>query len=194
MGTRHLTMVFVDGEYKVAQYGQWDGYPSGQGADILDFLKKTDLEMFENKCRKTRFLTKEEIEIIDTELEKDGTLLERKWKQLSRDMGSKVLDFIYDNSDGVELINKMDFAADSLFCEWAYVIDFDKNQLEVYKGFNKQPLDENDRFYFLPLDKTEIIRQEKNHEGDVYHQIRLVKTFNLDDLPTKEEFVKSLEK
>ena len=26
MGTRNLTAVFMDGEYKVAQYGQWDGY------------------------------------------------------------------------------------------------------------------------------------------------------------------------
>lgn len=27
MGTRHLTAVVIDGDYKVAQYGQWDGYP-----------------------------------------------------------------------------------------------------------------------------------------------------------------------
>jgi len=38
MGTRNLTMVISDGKTKIAQYGQWDGYPSGQGADILAFL------------------------------------------------------------------------------------------------------------------------------------------------------------
>ena len=27
MGTRNLTVVYLDGQYKVAQYGQWDGYP-----------------------------------------------------------------------------------------------------------------------------------------------------------------------
>jgi len=27
MGTRNLTCVMKDGQYKVAQYGQWDGYP-----------------------------------------------------------------------------------------------------------------------------------------------------------------------
>lgn len=31
MGTRNLTAVYLDGQYKVAQYGQWDGYPEGQG-------------------------------------------------------------------------------------------------------------------------------------------------------------------
>lgn len=26
MGTRNLTIVYSNGEYKVAQYGQWDGF------------------------------------------------------------------------------------------------------------------------------------------------------------------------
>ena len=41
MGTRNLTAVMIDGEYKVAQYGQWDGYPSGQGLTCLHFLRET---------------------------------------------------------------------------------------------------------------------------------------------------------
>ena len=31
MGTRGLTMVVSKGKTRVAQYGQWDHYPSGQG-------------------------------------------------------------------------------------------------------------------------------------------------------------------
>lgn len=34
MGTRHLIKVKYKGEIKVSQYGQWDGYPDGQGLDI----------------------------------------------------------------------------------------------------------------------------------------------------------------
>lgn len=34
MGTRNLTAVYLDGQYKVAQYGQWDGYPEGRGGLI----------------------------------------------------------------------------------------------------------------------------------------------------------------
>jgi hypothetical protein len=38
MGTRHLIKVIYNKETKVAQYGQWDGYPDGQGLTILNFL------------------------------------------------------------------------------------------------------------------------------------------------------------
>ena len=31
MGTRHMIGVVKDGIPRIAQYGQWDGYPSGQG-------------------------------------------------------------------------------------------------------------------------------------------------------------------
>ncbi|KAK4158169.1 hypothetical protein C8A00DRAFT_11026 [Chaetomidium leptoderma] len=38
MGTRHLICVFWKGKWVVAQYGQFDGYPEGQGVKILKFL------------------------------------------------------------------------------------------------------------------------------------------------------------
>ena len=40
MGTRNLTMVIDKrGDLKVAQYGQWDGYPEGWGVEILNFAR-----------------------------------------------------------------------------------------------------------------------------------------------------------
>jgi hypothetical protein len=44
MGTRNSTLIQVDGEYKVAQYCQWDGYPSGQGVGILESLRNSNLQ------------------------------------------------------------------------------------------------------------------------------------------------------
>src|SRR4051812_8314171 len=41
MGTRHLTRVIVNGQCVISQYGQWDGYPTGQGHTIAKFLAGT---------------------------------------------------------------------------------------------------------------------------------------------------------
>lgn len=39
MGTRHIIKIIVDGKTKISQYGQWDGYPTGQGDDIAKYIK-----------------------------------------------------------------------------------------------------------------------------------------------------------
>lgn len=59
MGTRNLTVVTVDGTRKVAQYCQWDGYPSGVGKDIAKFLSDIGegnmLKEFKSKVRGLRW-------------------------------------------------------------------------------------------------------------------------------------------
>lgn len=66
MGTRHLIEVIDEyGDLKVSQYGQWDGYPSSAGVDILNFLKKIDLEDFKTRLLSCEFLTEEELEKLD---------------------------------------------------------------------------------------------------------------------------------
>lgn len=40
MGTRSLTYVFEDGTPLVCMYRQFDGYPSGHGAELAEFLNK----------------------------------------------------------------------------------------------------------------------------------------------------------
>jgi len=52
MGTRNLTVVIYKGKPCIAQYGQWDGYPQGQGYTILDFLLTADLSVFKDKIEK----------------------------------------------------------------------------------------------------------------------------------------------
>jgi hypothetical protein len=39
MGTRNVTIVKQNGKEFVRQYGQWDGYPTGALASIVEFLK-----------------------------------------------------------------------------------------------------------------------------------------------------------
>jgi hypothetical protein len=86
MGTRNLTMVISGGKTKIAQYGQWDGYPSGQGKTVLEFLRNTDLKGFKEKAESLEWLTPEQVEQIDAIKNWD-----EKYPYLSRDAGAQIL-------------------------------------------------------------------------------------------------------
>lgn len=97
-----------------------------------------------------------------------------KYPYHSRDVGPGILKYIEEATEEFFLINDLDFAGDSLFCEWCYVIDFDKNTFEVYKGFNNKPLEKTEHFYFLENSDTE------------YYPVKLVALYPLDKLPSDE--------
>jgi len=173
MGTRGLTAVYHDGSYRVAQYGQWDHYPEGQGLTVLDFcaanLTTPDKrQAFATCLNKVRFSTDE------GELRSTRTIPGTPYA--SRDHGAGILGLIQEAQGEVVLFNHIDFAGESLFCEWAYVVDLDKATLEVFKGFNKTPLDPSERF-------ASIAKKSD------YEPVRLVGSFSLDALPSEEEFL-----
>ena len=178
MGTRNLTCVKINGEYKVAQYGQWDGYPEGQGKTILAFLHQMNTEHFKERIKACRWATDEEVDEIYKpyrECDEYGAF-SKDYPNLTRDTGGEILAFI-DGSEGeVLLCNQLAFAADSLFCEWCYVIDFDENTFEVFKGFNQDALDEQQRFAYLSTNKE-------------YEPVRFVISYELNCLPTITEFL-----
>ena len=111
MGTRHLTCVVLNGEYKVAQYGQWDGCPSGQGSYILEFLKKDfNKNEFIKNLEEWRVLTAKELK---------GEYGDKFIPSLDRDMCSAILGAIQNNTSEEKLLFlDTKFAQDSLFCEW----------------------------------------------------------------------------
>lgn len=174
-------MVVVDGETKVAQYGQWDGYPEGQGAKILNFLKTCDLESFKNKVKACKALSKEDVKKINALNYEEWT---KNYPQLSRDHGGAILKIINESPDGLDLFLNLSFAGNFLFCEWCYVIDFDKGTLEVYTGINKSLLAEGDRFFSL---------QENGHDEDRYYPVRMIHSFPLYSLPNEDDFLRILE-
>jgi hypothetical protein len=187
MGTRNLTVVAIDGQYKVAQYGQWDGYPDGQGKTVWEFLRTMDRPLFESKVRAASYATVEELQANWTEAGADpdsewvtrdiAERLEELYPQFSRNTAAEVLALIQNAPEGIKLQDDLIFARDSLFCEWAYVIDLDKNTFEVFKGFNKEPLDVTERFYSL------------QEEGMEYYPIRKAATFDLNNLPDYYAFL-----
>lgn len=189
MGTRNLTMVISNGETKVAQYGQWDGYPSGNGVIVLEFLSTNNLDDFKKKLSKVKFMNGSKEKEINKWLKSIGCengwmnmdqskLYQEKYPYLTRDNGAKILEMIMNGEeDEIWITDSTDFASDSLFCEWAYLVDLDNNVLEVYEGFNKNPLTIEDRFFHLTDKESE------------YYPIKLIKKYDLNNLPYESEFL-----
>lgn len=192
-----MTMVIQNEKTKIAQYGQWDGYPEGNGVRILDFVRsKPRMQKLREKLKNVRFATKKDEKKVDDYLNsigcKDGWMTQiqaekyhKAFPYLSRNIGAGILELVSESTDKeIILVNSTDFAGDSLFCEWAYVIDLDKNVLEVYSGFNKTPLEGNERFSKI----------KKSKDSSEYAQIRFLKEYDLNKLPTKRIFIGELKK
>ena len=181
MGTRALTVYKKNNEIKIAKYSQWDGYPSGLGADLLAAFKDLGKDAI-SKCV-------DRATMIDFE-GKDKEFIDKvnsteDWPSiyplLSRDTnGASILKYLNNPDYGhYGMKFDLDFASDSLFCEWCYVIDFDSNTLEVYKGFNCEPLAEGERFY---------LKDDEGYQsggGGIYYPVKLYMTYDLDDLPAE---------
>jgi len=200
MGTRHLIMAVIDGQTKLAQYGQWDGYPTGQGKAILEFLNRLFEERmdilinnFYPNLRSTRFATDDEIEqgYIAAGAKPDDSFIsseiverfQQSFPAMNRDLGARVLNMILDTPNLV-LKDSTKFAKDGLFCEWAYVLDFDEGHLEVYRGFHKEPAPEG---HNISRFGDEPDPHNDPHNGQfTYYPVRLIKTYTFDNLPDAE--------
>jgi hypothetical protein len=189
MGTRNLTVVIKDGNVRVAQYCQWDGYPAGQGVAILEFLRdKYDPVTFEANLAKTVPMTSDDISRLwEEEGAVDGMAnmevsqrFESKYPSLHRNMGGDILLHIQ-NKAGVPLYLDYDYGYSSLWCEYAYVVDLDRSVFEVYKGFNQTPTVPTDRWY----------KPEPDDSG--YYGVVKVREYRFMELPSDEDFVNEVE-
>lgn len=189
MGTRNLVAVQIDGQYKIAQYGQWDGYPEGKGVEVLGFLReRMNEEVFTKALRNSSFIAPEKLEDLWRQYGADengwvtleqSEAMKRDHPEFSRDTGAKILDIVQGCPDGVELNDSISFAGDGLSCEWIWVIDFDKRTFEGYEGGGDKRLESGERF--AEFDSEEGVMG--------YHSPHLVASFPLDDLPDEETFL-----
>ena len=67
MGTRNITRVICDGDVKVNQYCQWDGYPTGRGEEVMlfmrDVLTNGDYKKFETAIQKSTLIHNSDDEV-----------------------------------------------------------------------------------------------------------------------------------
>jgi hypothetical protein len=139
MGTRGLTKVIDrNGEIKVAQYGQWDHYPSGQGLTVLEILLSRHnavkhLELALDKCEFVSDAKRELIyagynakyaDVVEVGQDNFTAML----PSFSRDTGAYILEVVMWSAGPVPLVDEREFEGDNLFCEGVYEINFQTNK------------------------------------------------------------------
>ena len=146
MGTRGAIGFRQDGELKVC-YNHYDSYPNGLGDQFLEFVKI--------HCSTPEVLAslKEHVKMIQL-VEEDIPPTEEQFEDLRRYYNGSVGDGegwysllrgvqgvigLYEIANGCLhfMIDAKGFLRNSLFCEYAYIIDLDKDTANFYKGFNK---------------------------------------------------------
>lgn len=127
MGTRNLTKVIdKDGVTKVAQYGQWDGYPSGQGVNAL--LHAYNHKAIEKGLGRVRFANQEEIDVLNSTIDFSAENFSTIYPNISRDTCADILGVVAWSVGEVLLVDNSEFENDDLFCEGVYTIDFQQGK------------------------------------------------------------------
>ena len=179
MGTRGFLGFIVDGEEKIG-YNHLDSYPAGLGLNILVWLKDTNLEEAKNLAK--------DLKVIDSNVPPTEDQKIKLARYANLNVGEQSLDDWYvllrdTQGDPKKILeagfmeDAHDFPEDSLFAEWGYIVDFDKNTFEVYEGFQTKPHTEG-RF-------SNRGTQTHRHVGrNIYYPVKLVGSWALDSLPS----------
>ena len=145
MGTRHSqTVIDKEGTIRVAQYGQWDGYPNEQGIQILEYFRNCNLEQYYEELIKLEIITSKDWEIVNKD---------KNWKTnypyLSRDCGSKIHEMIENGK--VKFVEHISQIETRRWCRALYTINFATNLFttiwdDKFTSFNLNKLPSNEKY------------------------------------------------
>ena len=191
MSTRGLYGFRKNGVDKLT-YNHADSYPDCLGRNILEFIKENGVSKL-NKIYDMIRLVNEQTppsyyqidECLRTGIT-DLTVSDRTvgdWYCLTRRLQGNFEKYaeLANTATAIYMIENAGFIKDSLFCEYAYIINLDDLTLEYYMGFQTEP-DENNRY-----------GTEK--DGD-YYPCKMVRAFDFDEIAEKsvEDIVAEMNK
>lgn len=193
MGTRGAFGVVTGEGAEMIGYNQYDSYPSYGG---VENLKKIRAEIAANGTERLATLARDARLVSDavrpTAADVDAL---KEWTDL--DVSERSVDDWYcltrrTHGDIIAqlecgyILDSASFPLDSLFCEWAYLLNLQDGTFEVYQGFQDKPhadgrfADRNPR----PVDWT------PTYQGERYlYPVRLVASFPLEALPSDDDFL-----
>ena len=162
MSTRGLYGFRFNSKDKVA-YNHCDSYPEGLGREVIDFCVNHSIEEMQELYQKITLVMEDVDKPTPQQIKwaKDNNLFngdvssrsETDWYCLLRGIqGDLARTFRIAKDTGMMcMIDYHDFILDSLFCEYAYIINLDTGMLEFWEGFQKKPQNGN-RYGEVPND------------------------------------------
>jgi len=183
MSTRGAYGYRIDGKDKIG-YNHFDSYPAYLGIKIMEFIKETPDDKLKEFAKNLR-LVNNDIPITTKDIQEynkycnlevnDGDL---SWYSLLREAQGDL------SAPATE--DSADFLEDSLFCEWAYIVNIDTGKLEIYRGHNQEPSANHGRYANIEYDNG-------------YYGVKLIKEIPFDEIrklndTQMEELAEKLEK
>lgn len=180
MSTRGLYGVRYQ-ERDYLAYNHCDSYPNGLGNELIEELKTVSLGWIKKKVNKLQLVNKsmnptpEQI----AELSKFtnlgvGEQSHADWYCLLRETQGSLIKTL----EAGYMMDDAEFIKDSLFCEFAYIINLDNNTLEFYRGFQEKP---HKKGRYSHLRKIRVNNEGNTYENK-YYSCALKKVFPLNKL------------
>lgn len=169
MGTRGLYGFRMNGIDKTS-YNHFDSYPDGLGVTVANFCEATPVEQMKDIYNR--------IVMVDEQNKPSPELIQKyggscdvsvstqspeDWYCLLRGLQGE-LDWMRSVEGDIHMIDNHEFIKDSLFCEYAYIINLDTEEMEFWIGFQHKPDPEN---------------RYGQEQDDGYYPCRLYATFPL---------------
>ena len=205
MSSSGMIAIVQGGEFRLAQHCQYDSTLRGHGHAILGFLQACDIERFRKICERLVPVTEDGVRELDRKMgldpdrgsttEADYDLWMRRFPETHFATGSQILYMLYYQRTRRASVTPR-FAGDGLFCEWAFVIDFDRNSYDLYvggvtwaikRGYNHGPFT-----YLRPAKCPDVITAEPPDYRlrEAFVPVHFVVGFTFHELPliTQSEF------
>mgnify|MGYP004464857035 FL=1 len=162
MSTRGLYGFRKDGIDKCT-YNHSDSYPEQLGRRILTFCKNNTTESLSDFFERIVLVngdsipTKDQIQYLSDAYFEDGedwynALMSAQkededcyWYDVLRNVQGNFVAYqkLLDSEDTVYMTNDISFIRNSLYCQYAYIVNLDEGVLECYVGFQKKKQKEN---------------------------------------------------
>lgn len=165
-----------DGKTEFGVFHRFDSYPTYLGAKLIKSLMVYGFDSFKKFAKGVKIVKESDFDCLKTLKSMVVNSIYLNQQSLFESFAAL---YIGERGDLV-VFDGFDFIYDSLWCEWAYMINLETQCLEIYRGFNTDPneagpyaskkAEDSSKYYGcrllyeIPVERIKLIKSEKEIE------------------------------